>query len=356
MLKKVSSILLLSLLLLVVVCCCLFVCLFHYLTLIFFFSFCFPPLLPPIRFKHAELIQSTVRGGVGGEGSSETADAAMMSGGNPTEKVDMQAKASSGVSSGVDRALEILNMVKNGGEDVDKNKISEMLNSQIASTQSVDCSRFASAKKTYSAMQRKFDAAATEKQCYACVSYVMQLESTSADHSNLNGEKKVKIDKSVPMAEVVSDKVVSGGDGGGDGSGSNVGEETLLLEKKMDTQKKAHNLPMSTKPLQPIDLLKQRLENINKEAMLHLNTSLLSSKIKKMKSGASTTTVTTMFHPNVKKKDTLWEQVKKVETKGTVEEIGDETTTSKSLLLETQEENQVDQDQDKYERQIKNDK
>ena len=116
----------------------------------------------------------------------------------------------------------------------------------------------------------------------------------------------------------------------------------MLLERNMDTQKKAHNLPIPTKPLQPIDLLKQRLENINKEAMLHLNMSLLSSKIKKMKSGASTTTVTTMFHPNVKEKDTLWEQVKKVETKGAVEKIGDETTTIKSLLLETQEENHGD--------------
>lgn len=67
-----------------------------------------------------------------------------------------------------------------------------MLLKSNANDQNINCDRFSSARKSYSMMQRKFDVAAMEKQCYVCVAYIMHLDSTSAERSNLNGKKDVK--------------------------------------------------------------------------------------------------------------------------------------------------------------------
>ena len=99
----------------------------------------------------------------------------------PNEKVDLKAKAALAQSAGVDQALELLNQIKSGSEEtIDKSKIEAMLQGEAASDQNVNCEKFTSAKKTYSTMQRRFDEASQEKQCYVCVAYTNELTSAKA--------------------------------------------------------------------------------------------------------------------------------------------------------------------------------
>ena len=142
-------------------------------------------------YSYSELIKSSSSNTPEGQSSETMQDTmnAASNGDSPTSKIDMKSKASIAVSSGIDNAIKLLNDIKYGGDTLDKSKIEKMLQGQTANDQNIGCQTFTSSQKTYQSYQHQFDQAASNKQCYVCVSYIMELEGLSAERGDLDGTK-----------------------------------------------------------------------------------------------------------------------------------------------------------------------